>query len=76
MGWRLTVRIVLAVLLGSYLTKLTSAWMGIGHLNPIYAAVAGGILIGLGLLILSRHRTSLGGIDILALYAQGRSSTP
>ncbi len=69
-------RIVLAVLPGSYLTKLTSAWMGIAHLNPIHAAVAGGILIGLGLLILFRHRTSLGGIDLLALYAQDQSSTP
>jgi uncharacterized membrane-anchored protein YitT (DUF2179 family) len=72
MGWKLTIRTFLAVLLVSYLTKLTSAWLGIDYLQPIYAAVAGGTLIGLGLLILFRHRTSLGGINILALYAQER----
>ncbi len=72
MGWKLTIRTFLAVLLVSYLTKLTSTWIGIDYLQPIYAAVAGGTLIGLGLLILFRHRTSLGGINILALYAQER----
>lgn len=72
MGWKLTIRTFLAVLLVSFLTGLTSAWLGIEHLNPIYAAVTGGMLVGLGLLILFRHRTSLGGVNILALYAQER----
>ena len=72
MGWKLTVRTFMAVLLVSYLTKLTSSWIGIDYLQPIYAAVAGGTLIGIGLLILFRHRTSLGGVNILALYAQER----
>jgi len=72
MGWKLTIRTFVAVLLVSYLTKLTSVWIGIAYLEPIYAAVVGGILIGLGLLILFRHRTSLGGVNILALYAQER----
>lgn len=72
MGWKLTIRTFLAVLLVSYLTQLTSVWVGIEHLEPVYAAVAGGVLIGLGLLILFRHRTSLGGVNILALYAQER----
>jgi uncharacterized membrane-anchored protein YitT (DUF2179 family) len=72
MGWKLTVRTFLAVLMVSYLTTLTTSWVGIDYLNPIYAAVAGGMLVGLGLLILFRHRTSLGGVNILALYAQER----
>ncbi|WP_243374565.1 YitT family protein [Microvirga solisilvae] len=72
MGWKLTVRTFLAVLLVSYLAKLTPGWIGIENLNPIYAAVAGGVLMGVGLLVLFRHRTSLGGVNILALYAQER----
>lgn len=72
MGWKLTVRTFLAVLLVSYLAKLTPGWIGIDHLHPIYAAVAGGVLMGVGLLVLFRHRTSLGGVNILALYAQER----
>lgn len=72
MGWKLTVRTFLAVLLVSLLSKLTATWIAIDQLNPIYAAVIGGMLTGVGLLILFRHRTSLGGVNILALYAQER----
>ncbi|MBB3233032.1 YitT family protein [Halomonas stenophila] len=32
----------------------------------------GGSLIGLGMRVLFRHRTSLGGINILALFLQQR----
>lgn len=39
-------------------------------MDPIYAAVAGGSLMGLGVLALFRHRTGLGGVNILALYLQ------
>lgn len=70
MGWKLTVRTFLAVLLVSLLSNLTPSWINIGQMNPIYAAIVGGTLMGLGLLVLFRHRTSLGGINILALYAQ------
>ncbi len=72
MGWKLTVRTFLAVLLVSFFARLTPAWVGIDHLNPVYAALIGGALMGVGLLILFRHRTSLGGVNILALYAQER----
>ena len=53
-------------------SELTHSWVSISHISPIYAALAGGTLTGVGLLILFRHRTSLGGINILALYLQER----
>lgn len=43
-----------------------------GHVDPYYAAVIGGLLIGVGILILFRHRASLGGFNILVLYLQER----
>lgn len=70
LGWPLTVRTVIAVGLISLLAQMTPEWIGIAHLQPFYAAVAGGGLIGVGLLILFRHRTTLGGVNILALYLQ------
>jgi len=76
MGWKLTLRTFLAVLLVSYLSQFTPSWIGIDSLNPIYAAVMGGVLMGVGLLVLFRHRTSLGGVNILALYAQERYGIP
>ena len=40
--------------------------------NEIYCAIAGGLLMGLGMLILFRHRSSLGGFNVLCLYIQDR----
>ncbi|MEZ9060266.1 YitT family protein [Vibrio pelagius] len=40
--------------------------------NEIYCAVAGGLLMGLGMLILFRHHSSLGGFNVLCLYIQDR----
>ena len=40
--------------------------------NEIYCAVAGGLLMGLGMLILFRHRSSLGGFNVLCLFIQDR----
>jgi uncharacterized membrane-anchored protein YitT (DUF2179 family) len=41
-------------------------------LNPIFAAVLGGSLIGIGILISFRHVSSVGGFGILAKYLQDR----
>lgn len=72
MGWKLAVRTFLAVLLVSTFSRLVPFWINIGDIDPVFASIAGGVLMGVGLLILFRHRTSLGGINILALYMQER----
>ncbi|MBW3694329.1 YitT family protein [Vibrio sp. T187] len=41
-------------------------------INEIYCAIAGGLLMGLGMLILFRHRSSLGGFNVLCLFIQDR----
>ncbi|MGA0612892.1 YitT family protein [Caldimonas sp. KR1-144] len=40
--------------------------------QPLYAALAGGVLIGTALLVMFRHRASFGGINILALCLHQR----
>ncbi len=72
MGWTLTLRTMVAVALVSLFARFVPGWMAIGAVQPVFAAIAGGTLAGLGILILFRHRTSLGGVNILALYAQER----
>ena len=42
------------------------------EVEPLFAAVAGGVLVGMGLLTLVRHRASVGGIGIVAIWAQER----
>lgn len=70
MGWPFTLRTFAAVALVSVFARLTPGWIDIAALQPLYAAIAGGGLIGTGLLILFRHRAGLGGMNILAVYLQ------
>jgi uncharacterized membrane-anchored protein YitT (DUF2179 family) len=72
LGWAFTLRTFVAVTLVSVFTRLTSELVSFAHLDPLYAAVMGGALSGAGLLILFRHRTGLGGINVLAIYLQDR----
>ena len=55
-------------------TQITALSLAIALLNvpSLYAALMGGALMGIGMLMLFRHRTSLGGINILALYLQDK----
>lgn len=73
MGWGFTLRTFTAVALVSILSKLNGQWIDFSHLDPLYATVIGGGLIGTGLLMLFRHRTGLGGINILAMYLQEKT---
>ncbi|KOF15150.1 membrane protein [Ensifer adhaerens] len=70
LGWMFALRTFLAVTLVALFSKLTAGWVEFARLEPIYATVVGGGLMGTGLLILFRHRTGLGGINILAIYLQ------
>jgi len=72
LGWRFTLRTFIAVGLVTLFSRMTESWIGIAHLDPVYATVVGGGLCGTGLLMLFRHRTGLGGINILAIYLQER----
>lgn len=42
----------------------------IASIEPVFAAVLGGLLAGAGLLMLIRHQASLGGIGVLAIHLQ------
>lgn len=70
MGPAFTIKTFIAVGLVSVFSKLMPMWIDFSMLNPIFAAIAGGALMGIGLLMLFRHRAGLGGINILALFLQ------
>ncbi len=72
MGRAFTLKTFLAVLLLSVLTEAQAQFLQFATLQPAYAAVAGGLITGTGFLVLFRHRGSLGGVGILALYLQER----
>ena len=70
LGTRFTLKTFIAIGLLSLWTELLPLWLGFSTLNPLFAAVISGVLIGIGLLMLFRHQTSLGGVGILAVYLQ------
>tara|TARA_R110002072_G_scaffold203079_1_gene361056 strand:- start:940 stop:1569 length:630 start_codon:yes stop_codon:yes gene_type:complete len=72
MGWSFTLRTFAAIGLVSLFSELTQSWVQFDSVPSIYAALMGGALMGIGMLMLFRHRTSLGGINILALYLQDK----
>lgn len=70
MGRAFTFKTFAAVALLTLLTNLLPQWIGFSQLQPLVAALVGGSLMGTGMLILFRHRASLGGFNVLALYLQ------
>jgi uncharacterized membrane-anchored protein YitT (DUF2179 family) len=72
LGWAFTLKSFAAVGLLSLLAELLPRWLDVARLDPLFAALMGGLLMGMGLLVLFRHHASLGGINVLVLYLQQR----
>lgn len=72
MGWAFTIKTFCAIAALSLFSELMPLVLRFESLQPVYAGVMGGFLIGAGLLMLFRHKASLGGINILVLYLQER----
>lgn len=72
LGPRFTVGTAIAVTIVSFCTDHLPFVFRLESLNPYFAAVAGGLLIGMGVLIMFRHLASFGGLGILASYLQSR----
>jgi uncharacterized membrane-anchored protein YitT (DUF2179 family) len=72
MGLPFTLKTFAAVALLATISNVLPQLIALGAINPVFAAVAGGLLMGTGMLILFRHRASLGGFNVLVLYLQER----
>jgi uncharacterized membrane-anchored protein YitT (DUF2179 family) len=70
MGARFTLKTFAAVALLSVLAEAVPRWVVLQSVHPAFAALGGGLLMGAGLLILFRHRASLGGLNVLVLWLQ------
>ncbi|OAJ95169.1 YitT family protein [Vibrio bivalvicida] len=72
MGWRFTLNTFIAVTLVSFAVDYLHHVIEIARIDPFYAALLGGGMIGIGMLVIFRHKMSLGGFNILALFLQER----
>lgn len=71
-GKAFTLKTFLSVAMLSLVTEVAPRFIHIDYLHPAFAAIAGGLLMGTGVLFLARHKSSLGGATIVSLYAQDR----
>lgn len=75
-GVNFTVRTLLAIGLVTVFTRLHAAMLPQLAMPAAYATVLGNIIAGVGLLIVFRHRASLGGFNIVGLIMQERRGIP
>ena len=72
MGWRFTINTFIAVSIVSFSVDHLYHVIQIVEIHALDAALRGGGLIGTGMLVIFRHKMSLGGFNILALFLQER----
>lgn len=74
-GWDFTLRTALVVGAVSALAWLYGlpGFIGDLDLNPAFAAILANLLVGVGVVVVFRHRASLGGFNIAALVVQERT---
>lgn len=72
LGMAFTLKTFAAVAMVSAATSYAPRVVSFDRLHPLVAALAGGVLIGFGLLALLRHRASVGGVNLLAQFLQER----
>ena len=72
MGRPFTLKTFAAVALMAGFSNLLPRVLEIGTIHPLFASIAGALLMGTGMLILFRHQSSLGGFNVLVLYLQER----
>lgn len=68
MGWTFTAKTLVTNLLLAGLALGLPRWLRVTDVDPVFAAIFGGTIIGMGILALARHRSSVGGIGVLALW--------
>ena len=69
-GWRFATRSFINILVVSYLVSVMPRYIHMDHINPLVIAVVANTILGMGLLAIFRHNSSLGGFNITALIAQ------
>lgn len=72
LGLAFTIKTFCAIAMTALLSEYMPGFFAFESINPIAAALFGGLTVAAGMLALFRHRTSLGGFGILALYLQDR----
>ena len=75
-GWSFAIRTLMSIGLVSGFAFLHPLMLPNLRIDPYYAIGVGNLLAGIGMLMVFRHRSSLGGLNTLALLAQDKFGWP
>lgn len=70
MGWEFTFKSMACVAALSLGTELVPSGFAIERLDPVLGTIMFGVVTGIGLLAIFRHKASLGGLGVVALWIQ------
>lgn len=70
MGWEFTLKTFIAVCVTGVVVDLIPHMVTLSNMHPLFSAVFGGALIGMGILSFIRHRASLGGVGVVVVWLQ------
>lgn len=70
MGREFTLKTFMAVCVTGVVVDLIPHMVTLTDMHPLFSAVFGGALIGMGILSFIRHRASLGGVGIVVVWLQ------
>lgn len=73
LGIKFTIMTVSSIVISSLIVDNLKISMELNHYGMFISSLFGGILIGVAILILARHRASLGGFYILGVYLQDKN---
>ncbi len=72
MGWEFTLKSMVCVAALSLGVELVPLGFSIERLDPVLGVVMFGVVTGIGLLAIFRHKGSLGGLGVVAIWIQDR----
>jgi uncharacterized membrane-anchored protein YitT (DUF2179 family) len=72
LGRAFAIKTVIANVVITLLAAATPRLLSIAWLSPLYAALFGGTIIGMGILALARHGAGVGGVGVVALALHQR----
>jgi uncharacterized membrane-anchored protein YitT (DUF2179 family) len=74
MGGMFAAKSLLVTIATAWLVAWMPDWLTIADVNPGFAAVAGGTIVGMGAVAAARHGAAAGGTLVLVLWLQRRFS--
>ena len=72
-GFRFTIATILTIVISSIIVDNLGKFLEFHVHSQLIAAIFGGIIVGMGLLGLARHRASVGGLYIIGVYLQDKN---